>query len=148
MCVKFGTKSTHFAKKKKFPKCVNIGYIYALWKIFENQILHGLLYFSFSKTKFYWFWKRILNVLSTILFIVRSFVKVLKLYRWDKGGLYHAFCIDFVSIFLPHFKAIFFYIFRIFLDINLPRWECCFYNTFGNPLEDKLGVFSIVYICL
>ena len=26
------------------------GYIYALWKNFENQILHGLLYFSFSKT--------------------------------------------------------------------------------------------------
>ena len=31
-----------------------------------------------------------LNVLSTILIIVRSFVKVAKLYRSDKSGLFKA----------------------------------------------------------
>ena len=69
---------------------------------------------------------QMLNVLSTILLIVRSFVKVVKLYRWDKTGLYHAyenyFCIDSVSIFHSHvILAILFYLFRIFLNINLPR---------------------------
>ena len=46
MCVKYGTRSTHFEKNIFFPKCFEIGYINPLWKKFEKQILHRLLYFS------------------------------------------------------------------------------------------------------
>ena len=99
---------THFVKISKIKFC--IGSLY--FSFFQRQLL--ILKTNQSL--------QMLNVLSTILLIVRSFVKVVKLYRWDKSCLYHAnsnnFCIDFVSIFLPHFiQAILFYLFQIFLDI-------------------------------
>ena len=58
-------------------------------------------------------------VLLTILLIVRSFVKVLKWYCWDKNGLHNKdlnnFCIESVSGFLTHVLwAILFYLFQIF----------------------------------
>ena len=65
-------------------------------------------------------------VLLRILLIVRSFVKVLKWYCWDKSGLHHKdlnnFCIESVSGFLTHVLwAILFYLFQIVLNRNLSR---------------------------
>ena len=75
-----------------FSKCVNISHINALWKNFENQILHGSLYFyclKISKTINNFENESIpSNILSTILFIVRSFVKV-----WSDIGRIQVVCI-------------------------------------------------------
>ena len=104
-CLKYGTKSTHF---EFFFKSALIS---AIWTHFEkkidNQILHGSLYFPLFQRQLLILKTnqslQMLNVLSTILLIVRSFVKVVKLYRWDKSDMYHAnknnFCIDFVNLF-------------------------------------------------
>ena len=63
-------------KKYFFPKCVNIGHINALWK-------------------------RMINVLSPILLIVRSYFKVVKLYRWDKCKSKHFLHIRFCQHISP-----------------------------------------------
>ena len=78
-----------------FDACVNVFLVY-----FENESISS-------------------NVLSTVLLIVRSFVRVLTLYCWDKSCQHYAnkynFCIDSVSIILTHvLQEILFYLFRQF----------------------------------
>ena len=79
MCVKFGTKSTHF-EKKSFLQSTLISAILAHFKKIRKSNFAWLLFKTFKDNYQLWTWIDLfkLNVLSTILFIERSFVRVLK----------------------------------------------------------------------
>ena len=92
-----------------FSKCVNISHINTLCKKSKIKFSIGrLLYCLKNSETIINFENQLIpsNILSTILLILCSFVKVLKRYCQDTSGLYHSnlnnFCIDSVSVFLTH----------------------------------------------
>ena len=58
------------------------------------------------------------NVLLTILLLVRSFVRGLKLYCWDKSGLLHAFKTISAQMFSAFFSHTFIGNYRFFLPLS------------------------------
>ena len=86
----FETKSTHFLF------CFQSAVIWVILPHFEkisSDFAWLSLFFLIKNFKDnYSLWNESIstNILSTILTIVRSFVRFLKLYCWDKSGLHHA----------------------------------------------------------
>ena len=113
-------------------KCVNITHINAIWKIIENQILHGSLFYCLKNLKTIINFKNesiTSNILSTILLIVRSFVKIFKRYCMLE---YKWFVLCRFKLFLHRFSQRFSHPPTAFR--YLPRLKCCLYHTFGKTL--------------
>ena len=87
---------SHRTLKKKyfFSKCINISHINALWKNFENQILHGLLMNWYLIQIFYqWFYLLYVH-------LSRFWSDICRI-GWFVSCKFN-FCIDSVNVFLTH----------------------------------------------